>query len=212
MYGGGVGKQENSKFPFLWDLTTPELERILSNEDALNDLVKNNEEVRSVQLQRETLLATNRSLAEHNLSREPRLRSGKGRLASLYTQSTKLRSQYERDKQQLDAMASQNSLDTILVMLRSAAGSCEDDAERIADNFLEGNLGAKTFIEQYIAKRKEAHIRRINAEKMMEIRNQKQTQQQVCPPSAQSYTPFAYGSGHNTPYPVGSGYMPMPSL
>ncbi|XP_070573126.1 vacuolar protein sorting-associated protein 37B-like [Ptychodera flava] len=223
MYRAG-SRKETSQFPSLYDMNVEQLQNILQNDATLNDWVKENDEVRSVQLQRETLLATNRSLAEHNLSREPRLKSSKARLASVHMEAAKQRQKFEQDKQQLDAAAAQNSLDTILVMLRSAAGSSEDEAERIADHFLEGDLSSLIFLEQYIAKRKEAHIRRIKAEKMAEIRNKRQTQQHVYQPSAQTYTPYTPGASASTsapsgaatstsgsaPYPTG-GYTPMPS-
>ncbi|XP_077996124.1 vacuolar protein sorting-associated protein 37B-like [Glandiceps talaboti] len=220
--GGGGGRGGTSQFPSLYEKNVEQLQRLLQNEDALIELIKENDEVRSVQLQRETLLATNRSLAEHNLSREPRLKSAKARLASGHAEAARIRSLFERNKQQLESMAAQNSLDTILVMLRSSAGSTEDEAETIADYFLEGNLSGQLFLEQYIPKRKEAHIRRINAEKMAEIRSKKQSQQQVYPPSAQSYTPLSPGGASHTsaPYPASSsgsapyptdGYMAMPA-
>ena len=57
--------------------------------------------MKNIQVDREMLMASNKSLAEFNLSREPVITQGKGELATGYSEAARLRKIFDQDKEQL---------------------------------------------------------------------------------------------------------------
>ena len=62
--------------------------------------------VKNVQVDREMLLASNKSLADYNLSKKPRLDQAKGTLAAKYEELVRLRKIYDADKQKIGTILS----------------------------------------------------------------------------------------------------------
>lgn len=57
--------------------------------------------MKSLQVDKETCLASNKSLAEYNLSRESKFTQAKQQLASTYEQAIKIQKQFDEHKQKL---------------------------------------------------------------------------------------------------------------
>ena len=58
-------------------------------------------QIKQKKLDKEMALAENRSLADFNLSREPRLREGRAQLARLHQEARSVRDVYDKDRRQL---------------------------------------------------------------------------------------------------------------
>ncbi|KAL1274541.1 hypothetical protein QQF64_027355, partial [Cirrhinus molitorella] len=71
-------------------LNSSELRELLQDEEKMNQIVRLSEKFQELQLDRETLLVTNRSLAEESLSHRPHLQNGKRQLAAKYEELAKL--------------------------------------------------------------------------------------------------------------------------
>lgn len=91
--------------------------------------------------------------------------------------------------------------------------------QAIAEKFLEGNLEIDSFLEQFTARRKVTHLRRVKADKMAEILTRQLNaprQNSMSAPAqgqthhaAPSYIPLPPVTG-SVPYPTTGIYMPMP--
>jgi ESCRT-I complex subunit VPS37 len=91
--------------------------------------------------------------------------------------------------------------------------------QAIAEKFLEGDLEIDSFLEQFIARRKLTHLRRVKADKMAEILTRQRNAPRQLPVSspsqghthhaAASYMPLPPITG-SMPYPTTGMYMPMP--
>ncbi|XP_033111525.1 vacuolar protein sorting-associated protein 37B-like isoform X2 [Anneissia japonica] len=192
--------KEPSQFPLLEKLTTEELQALLENEDKIIDMVKDLESVQKEKLNREMCLAENRSLAEFNLSREPRLIEGRQKLARSYEKNQKIREAFEQHSANLAILSSKHSLDSVLALLQAATSQTEDDAEVIADEFLDGKKNVDDFIEEFKAKRIVYNLKKTKSEELAKLmRKQQQTV-----PSSFSHQPSI--PPHQAPYSSHQGY------
>lgn len=146
-----------------------ELKELLENESQLNDLIADNEEVKRIKVQRETLMASNRSLAEYNLSQQPILEAKKNALFNAHQSKTAIQETYEQKRQKLDALSSQYSPDTTLALLQTSAAQAEEEAEKIADKFLDGEINAEDFIQAFQSQKTIHSLRKIKTEKLTEL-------------------------------------------
>lgn len=146
-----------------------ELNDLLENESQLNELIADNEEVKRIQVQRETLMASNRSLAEYNLSQQPILEAKKNALFEAHRNKAVIQEMYEEYRKKLDALSSQYSPDTTLALLQTSAAQAEEEAEKIADKFLDGEINVEDFIQSFQSQKTIHSLRKIKSEKLTEL-------------------------------------------
>ncbi|CAH1232730.1 VPS37B [Branchiostoma lanceolatum] len=195
---GSRGPPEAS-FELLNHLNREELQSMLSDDGKIWDLVNDHESVKSLQLEREMLLASNRSLAEFNLEKEPELVAGRQKLARVHQEAAELRVLYDEKKQRLESLVQRNDLDTTHALLQAAAAEIEEESESLADQFLEGGVVMEDFLSQYQEKRRLAHLRRVKSDKMQELMNRSQSAPAPQPHAYGNYTPPG-GYGQGQPY------------
>lgn len=108
---------------------------------------------------KEMKLAQSKSMAECNLSMEPKLNEAKSRLQSSFSEAVKARQEVELLKAKLDSLAENRSLDTVGALLQAAAREAEDQSEAIAEKFMNGNLEIEDFSKKFQEKRVLSHLR-----------------------------------------------------
>ncbi|KFM81748.1 Vacuolar protein sorting-associated protein 37B, partial [Stegodyphus mimosarum] len=156
----------------LHHMTTDELKQLLNDDERLESMIKDLQQVKKAESEREMLLASNKSLAEYNLSKEPVLNELRSKICEEAEELKSLKESVESKKQKLDDLTRQMSLDTTLALLQAAAAESEEESEAISENFLSGEIQVDAFLESYLNKRKLTHLRRVKAEKMAELLNQ----------------------------------------
>ncbi|XP_013778997.1 vacuolar protein sorting-associated protein 37B-like isoform X2 [Limulus polyphemus] len=189
---------------------TDELKRLLNEDLEVDRMINNLEQVKNIKAEREILLASNKSLSEFNLGREPSLLETRRKLAKMYSDAMELKKEMQENKQKLDENGQQVSLDTILSMLQTSAAQSEEETEEMADRLLNGDIPIEDFIEKYLEKRKVAHLRRVKAEKMAELLAQKRNLSNSMLPSSQYQSPLSISMPNRSP-PVQTFY-PGPSM
>ena len=174
-------------------------------------------QIKGMECERDMLIASNKSLAEYNLSREPAYRSARQELIESHKAASELRKEVERKRDQLNEISRQTSLDTTLALLQTAAAEAEEDSDKIASQLLSGEISVDSFLSQFLAKRKTSHLRRIKTEKLMEhIRDQQRSGfiSSAIDGSAGSAGPIRPAplppTGSIPPYPMSGVQMPMP--
>lgn len=65
------------------------------------------------------------------------------------------------------------SADTALALLQAAAAEMEEESEKIAQDFLSGDLDIEDFLTRFAEFRKIMHLRKVKAEKMSELVNRR---------------------------------------
>lgn len=94
------------------------------------------------------------------------------------------------------------SQDTALALLQTAAAETEEQSDAYVKQFLDKQLAVDAFLDQFLATRKSMHLRKVKADKMVELARHHR----------QSVTGGGAGGMSNRPY---SGFYPSggsPSL
>uniref|UniRef100_A0A914WGP6 VPS37 C-terminal domain-containing protein n=1 Tax=Plectus sambesii TaxID=2011161 RepID=A0A914WGP6_9BILA len=193
----------------LQHLNQDEMKTYLVDDTKIDALIDNLPQVRSMPTEREMGLAHNKSLAEWNLSQEPKLNEAKQRLRATYDGALQLKQEVEGLKQRLETVSKERSLDTTLALLQAAAQGAEDDSESTAEKFLDGQLDADQFLAEFHQKRCLAHMRKVKVEKMTEILGSQQygapqssaAYNRRAPPPPPTANKWAYPNLSQAPYP-----------
>lgn len=150
-------------------LSTGELRELLQNDDKMDQIIRLNEKFQELQVDREMLLTTNRSVAEESLARRPRLNNGKLQLAEKYRELSNLATTCWEKQSQLEARVQKHSLQTAQNLLQEEVARAEEHSEELLEKFMEGNVSLDEFLDSFQSSRKTYHIRRAQAEKMQEV-------------------------------------------
>uniref|UniRef100_A0AAQ4R7W5 VPS37 C-terminal domain-containing protein n=1 Tax=Gasterosteus aculeatus aculeatus TaxID=481459 RepID=A0AAQ4R7W5_GASAC len=111
-----------------------------------------------LQVDRETLQATNRRLAEDSLARQPRLCNGKVQLAEKYRELSNLATACREKRSQL------GEFEPALMRQKGEGG----EGDELLEKFMEGTASLDHFLDSFQSSRKTYHVRRAQAEKMQE--------------------------------------------
>ncbi|KAM7373981.1 hypothetical protein PAMP_006661 [Pampus punctatissimus] len=150
-------------------LNTSELSELLQNDDKMDQIIRLNEKFQGLQVDREMLLTSNRSLAEESLARRPRLNNGKLQLAEKYRELSNLATTCWEKQSQLETRGLKRSLQTAQNLLQEEVAHAEQHSEELLEKFMEGNVSLDEFLDSFQSSRKTYHIRRAQAEKMQEL-------------------------------------------
>ncbi|XP_031566274.1 vacuolar protein sorting-associated protein 37C-like [Actinia tenebrosa] len=164
----------------LQHLDKGELQEFMENdmvEVNVNNVIQDLEEIKKIQQLREMLIARNRSLAEYNLSLEPKLASGRERLIESHENRETLQAQFEINKQALANLSDQYSSDTTMALLQTATVQAEEEAEKTVDKFLEREIDVDTFIRTFQSQKALHHLRKVKSEKLNELLRQRTSSQ-----------------------------------
>ncbi|XP_034033575.1 vacuolar protein sorting-associated protein 37D [Thalassophryne amazonica] len=150
-------------------LSSGELRQLLQNDHKMDHIVRLSDKFQELQVDRETLLTSNRSLAEESLTRKPHLNNGKLQLAEKYQELSNLATTCWEKQSQLEAHIQKHSLQGALNLLREEMTRAEERSEELLEQFMEGTVSLDEFLDSFQSSRKTYHIRRAQAEKMQEV-------------------------------------------
>ncbi|XP_035289823.1 vacuolar protein sorting-associated protein 37D [Anguilla anguilla] len=150
-------------------LNTSELRELLKDEEKMDQIVRLSEKFQELQVDRETLLTTNRSLAEESLARRPRLQNGKLQLAEKYKELERATAACREKQRQLEAYSEKHSPQTAQNLLQEEVARAEEESEDLLERFMEGSVPLEGFLESFQSSRRAYHIRRAQAEKIQEF-------------------------------------------
>lgn len=187
----------------LHHMTTDELKKLLNDDDRLEGMIKDLQQVKNYESDRETVLASNKSLAEYNLSQEPVLEQLKVQLRRQFDELKSYKKRVEAKKKTLDELTNEMSLDTTLALLQTAAAEAEEESEVISESFLSGEIGVDAFLETYLSKKKLSHLRRVKVEKMVELLNSHASKNMNLPGAEGTFS-----MNNSPPYPMYASSFP----
>lgn len=149
-------------------LSTAELRELLRDDAKMDQIIRLNEKFQELQVDRETLLTSNRSLAEESLARRPRLNNGKLQLAEKYRELSNLATECWEKRSRLETGVQKLGLQTAQNLLQEEVTRAEEHSEELLEKFMEGNVSLDEFLDSFQSSRKTYHIRRAQAEKLQE--------------------------------------------
>jgi len=177
-------------------LSDDELQKFIESEEYFENFVSQLPQVKKWENDKEMLIASNKSLAEYNLTFEPKLKEGKQGLMELYQKARSLTDELETKRAQLESLSSRTSLDTTHALLQAAAAEAEEKSDALTESFLDGSMELESFLAQFVPLRVSAHLRKLKADKMAEIVNSHRTR------STFSAVPYPTNNHPMMPHPV----------
>lgn len=187
------------------NLSNEALKELLNDDEKFEDVVKNVDQFKELESEKEMLMASNRSLAEDNLAKQPEIEEGKQVVRELSEKGSQLCSSVQEKLDEIKEKPGMMSVDTALEMLQTAASEIEEESEKVAEKFLAGDMEVDEFLEQFLSRRKTMHLRKVKVDKMRELIKSKDRGISGYP--ATSNFP---GMSPSLPYPAGIVSMPMP--
>ncbi|NXN96865.1 VP37D protein, partial [Rhinopomastus cyanomelas] len=150
-------------------LSTAQLRALLQDERRLQRAARLCRKFQSLQLERETCLASNCSLARVNLSLRPRLEDGKASLAIKYQELREIREACWDKQQRLEMYLEKWSPQSALGHLQAKLDASEAESEAQIKQFLTHELPLDSFLESFCQSRTHSHICRTQLEKLQEL-------------------------------------------
>ena len=105
-----------------WD--KDRLQELLDDEEKFDALIKGLSQIKSLRDEKEMLMASNRSLAEYNLSQEPALKDLKAQLADKHREAMRTAEKVKNAKRELDEKSGSVEPDTLLALLQVRCDCC----------------------------------------------------------------------------------------
>ena len=188
-------------------LDNDELKELLNNDGKFEDIVKDIKQFKDLETEKEVLMASNRSLAEFNLSKQPELQEDKQMLKELTEKGSRLCTAVKEKLDELKEKSGEMTAETALDLLQTTAAETEEESESIAEKFLAGDMEVDEFLEQFLSRRKLMHLRKVKVDKLKElIRKTHFSSGGLGYPVTSNFP----GIAPSIPYPTGPMLMPMP--
>ncbi|KAJ0173103.1 hypothetical protein K1T71_011279 [Dendrolimus kikuchii] len=196
-------------------LNSDELKEMLNDDTKFDSILKDVKQVKDWETEREMTIASNRSLAEFNLSKEPEIEDLKAQVQQKSETGEELCGRIQELLNEYKTKSAGISPDTTQALLQTAGAESEEQSESIAQDFLSGKINVEKFLEDFEPLRKKMHVRKFKAEKMAELLRTG-NQSSYGNGFAKPYLPYpSYGPPQgvpSVPYPMGPLNMPMPGM
>jgi len=156
---------------FLNPLSDDELRSIINDstqESRLDELIEKCPFVPKLKQEKETLIAKNKSLADHNYNREPTYKELRKVLEDAHKQAVEQKQILIEKQSKLNKLKPKITPDTLRGLLQVAAQESEEQSEEIAKQFLSKEKTYEEFMKEFIKKRTEYHVRRLKYEKLID--------------------------------------------
>jgi ESCRT-I complex subunit VPS37 len=151
VYGSPSQPDYSAALASIQNLDKERLQELLNDEQQFDALVKDLSQVKALYREKEMLMASNRSLAEYNLSQEPVLAEARSKLAEKHREAMKTAERAKNVKRDLDDKAGNVEPDTLLALLQAAHAEAEESSDAIADEFLSKRMNSvEDFLEQFL--------------------------------------------------------------
>ncbi|XP_053617463.1 vacuolar protein sorting-associated protein 37B [Plodia interpunctella] len=207
-----------SAMGLLAHLNSDELKEMLNDDTKFDAVLKDFKQIKDWDTEKEMIIASNRSLAEFNLSKEPELEELKAQVQQKSETGEQLCARIQELLHEYKTKSAGISPDTTLALLQTSAAECEEQSEDIAQDFLSKKIDMEQFLTDFEPIRKKMHLKKFKAEKMNELLRAG-NQSSYGNGFAKPYVPYpSYGppqsaqSVPSVPYPTGPFNMPMPGM
>lgn len=148
------------------NLTDDELKELLNSEanERYDEYINQIGRYKQLESERDLLVASVRSLAEFNLSKQADYESDRSKLLALVSESNRIVEAIQQKEAKLIELTKRTSLESTLATVLKSTSQTEEESESIAKQFLDQVIDHETFIKEYCQTRKLAHSRRIKAD------------------------------------------------
>lgn len=155
--------------PELEDLSIEELRELDADEMQLLALIQGTELAQNISQKRETISRQVETIANENLSLSKSLNSLREQLKSKYEMCEKLKSEYENNIMKFSEVTEWMSLTNVSLTLQVSAAEQEQVADKLVQDFLEGNMEVAAFMKEFLRSKSLATTRKVKEDKILRI-------------------------------------------
>ncbi|KAG5894717.1 hypothetical protein JTB14_006137 [Gonioctena quinquepunctata] len=204
----------------LHTLNNDELDAIMNDDEKIQEILTQLDQsyLKEIENEKENIMASNKSMAEFNLSKEPELVEGREKLQEVSEMGEQLTKSVEEKTEELRSKGGDMSLETALALLQTAASEMEEESDKIAKKYLESEVELEDFVDDFLEKRKIMHLRLVKSEKLAKLL---QRDPSIGNSNYINAPPMNINSNYfpgipsnipsNLPYPVGPPSVPYPT-
>lgn len=153
-------------FPKLREMTVAELQELKNDAEKQDAFLKELPELIHLSKLKDQYIKENKELARENLSHRPELERTKKMLIEKLEHLNQLKRQFDDGNHLYDVLSDSYSLTFLQQRLQVAAVEAEEESDKIAEKFLDGNLTADEFLVKFTEKRVLFHKRQAKKEKL----------------------------------------------
>jgi len=153
-------------------MSKDELDDLLNNDEKFDDYIRSLQQIKQLYSEKEELMASNKSLAEYNISQEPDIRSKREILAEKHREAIAVVEGLKKTRADLESKAGVYKPDELYSLLQVSSTEVEQESDKLADEFLEGDSSESNvdaFLEKFLEKRRLYHMRHVKVNKIKEI-------------------------------------------
>ena len=171
--GASTSKPEKEVIPEVAALTDSELKELNDNESALLNFCHNleNPMMETMEDNHEKLAKEIQSICEVNETLTNALRDKKESLVNKQKDYDEQRANIERVRERNEKAQHQHSITNLYKMLEKCSVSEEEESEKCADNFLNGESNIEEFIKEYTAIRTSHFKKKAKLDSVMQQKN-----------------------------------------
>lgn len=143
-----------------------DLQQLYDNEGKIVEIIRDSAQVKQMLDDRSKLYEECEHLSETNLSYKPEVEKLKYQLLKKIEERNELKNKFDRNCLQQQGLNERFQPQNLLDNLRVSAAEAEQDSEKLADNFLGGQVPIEDFVKQYTELRKNLHLKKAKEEKL----------------------------------------------
>lgn len=192
-------------------------------------------QLKSLEEEKDKILTANCSMAQENIDKEPEIVERKSRLNALSEEAKELCSVVQEKLNSIseyigfvrnsciiltfvssaESKTSDNTPETVLALLQASAAESEESSDKLVTSLTNKEKTVEEFVDEFLAARKTMHLRKLKADKMVELLQQQKNGNSGGGHGPMGSTPYPssfYGTPGSVPYPTGPYQMPMPGM
>lgn len=154
------------EFPNLQELSLSELKILKDDTDKQDEFLKKSPELIQLAKVKKEYILRNEDIARENLRQEQILEDTKNKITLRLKEANMLKLEFEHGSQYYEILADAYSPTSIIERLQVATMEAEEESDKIAENFLDGNLKVDEFLIEFSKKRVLYHQRQVKKEKL----------------------------------------------
>ncbi|KAI6190464.1 VPS37 C-terminal domain-containing protein [Aphelenchoides bicaudatus] len=150
-----------------------QLQTLLNDDSRIESMVNSLPQLLTVNSDRDNRMAMLKSMADSNLSMEPKFKELRDKLKMTCKEFQLLVDEVKQLEAETKLNEGENNLDTVSALLQAATQKTEDEGELLTEQLYEGSLPIDAFVKDFHNKRALYHTRKVKVDKINEhLRNQ----------------------------------------
>ncbi|XP_059468348.1 vacuolar protein sorting-associated protein 37A [Neocloeon triangulifer] len=147
-------------------LSVAQLQALKESEDQCDEFLEQLPPIKILEDEIDRIILENEQLAKETLEQEARLAELKDIIQEKVEKVQKLNNQYEDMSISYQQLSNKFMPSAIKESLHASSVECDQQSDKLAEQFLEGEMDTESFLNDYVNSRTISHTRRVKEEKL----------------------------------------------